>query len=112
MREARPYHVAVVHSRRGVLLVSVAETPAQRDRDLAAYVRDRAERQLAPRTREMVLAQLDRGMIAAAIETYFEAVGREWDEEWVYLEVVARVPSAPGGRLPMQPLAQPSLPNP
>lgn len=82
------FHVAVVHSPRGVSLVSVAESPGARDRDVAEYVRRHAPHQLAPGTRDRVLALLDRGAVPAAIRAYFDAVGREWDEEWLFLDDV------------------------
>lgn len=82
------YHVAVVHSPRGVRMVSVAESRAARDRDVAEYVRRHAPHQLAPRTCDRVLALLDWGAVPAAIDAYFDAVGREWDEEWLFFDDV------------------------
>ena len=84
------YHVAVVCSPQGVRSISVATSPEGRDRELAEYVRRAASRQLAPWTRDRVLALLDGGEPRAAVDAYFEAVGREWDDEWLHLEVVER----------------------
>lgn len=81
-------------SRFGVLLLSVAETAAARDRDVAGYVRRQAAPQLAPGTRDRVLALLDAGAVAGAVSLYFDTVGDEWDREWLYLAVVAQPAAA------------------
>lgn len=89
------YHVAVVYSPSGIRLMSVADSPEARDREVVDYVSRQAKRQLAPWTRDRVLEQLDRGAFAEAVQTYFRAVGHEWDHEWLHLEVV---PGASGRR--------------
>jgi hypothetical protein len=87
---ATKHHVAIVYSPRGILFLSVAGSPQTRDRDVIEYVRRQAYQQLAPWTRDRVLDLLERGAHAEAVQTYFIAVGREWDQEWLHLDVVDR----------------------
>jgi hypothetical protein len=76
----------VVHGPGAVHLVVVAATPADRERQVAEYVRCQASEKLAPRTRETVHALLEAGRREDAIRAYFEAVGDEWDHQWLHLE--------------------------
>lgn len=89
---ATKYHVAVVYSPRGILLLSVAGNPEARDNDVVDYVRRQVHHRLAPRTRDRVLDLIDRGAYAEAVQTYFAAVGHEWDQEWLHLDVIDRSP--------------------
>lgn len=69
-------------------MVSVAGTPEARDHDVVEYVRRQAHHQLAPWTRDRVLDLLHRCAHAEAVQTYFAAVGREWDQEWLHLDLI------------------------
>lgn len=85
---ATKYHVAVVYSPRGILLLSVAGSPEDRDHAVLDYVRRQVRHQLAPWTRDRVLDLIERGEDAEAVQTYFAAVGHEWDQEWLHLDVI------------------------
>jgi hypothetical protein len=80
------HHVAIVYAPRGVLFLSATHSRAARERQLAGYVREQAIRQLSPSTRDEVLELMHRGAIPTAVRRYFEAVVREWDDEWLHLE--------------------------
>jgi hypothetical protein len=78
-----------------VHLVVIAATPADRERQVAEYVRRQAYEKLAPRTRNAVHALLEAGRREDAIRTYFDAVGDEWDQEWLHLETTPETARAP-----------------
>lgn len=82
------HHVAIVYAPRGVLFLSVAHSRVAREHELAGYVRKQASRQLSPSTGEQVLELMRQGATSAAVRLYFEAVVREWDEEWLFLETL------------------------
>lgn len=87
------YHVAVVHGPCGVEVVAIASSPAEREGRVAQYVRRQADARLAPGTRALVRDLLARGALADAIRSYFEAVGNEWEHEWLHLQTVHSAPA-------------------
>jgi hypothetical protein len=79
-------HVAVVHTVGAVRLVAAASSQAALAKRLADYVRQHPGNQLWAREARCLRRLLAAGQLNAAIELYFTAVGKRWDEEWLVIE--------------------------
>jgi hypothetical protein len=84
----RALHVAVVHTTEVVRFVTVAPSRSALTEQLAGYVQRHAADQLWPADAECVRERLARRELDAAIEHYFATIGRRWDEERLFIDVI------------------------
>lgn len=83
-------HYAIVSGPDGIHFAAAGPDEAKMFAGLIRYIEQRCGFTLWPRDAREVLAMLDAGRMADAIETYFDRVGDRWDRE--YLEIVSPIP--------------------
>jgi hypothetical protein len=82
-----PYS-ATIYARDGLRFRTAANTTAALKREVARYISQRAESQLWEPDAAEVSRLLNIGAVNAAIEQYFDSVGKRWDDEWIILRSV------------------------
>lgn len=86
-------HYAIVSGPDGIHFAAAGADEDKMFAGLVRYIRQRCGFTLWPRDARQVIALLDAGRMADAIEMYFDRVGDRWDRE--YLELVS--PTRSGG---------------
>jgi hypothetical protein len=80
--------VGVIHTTDAVRHIIAAKSRDEVSRQVASYVRSVARERLWPGDAEGVEQAIARGDVEVGVATYFECVGKRWDQEWLVVDAL------------------------